>query len=200
MTKLMRTMAIPLNSSENPEEAISEVPSGAEGTPASPDAPPSSQDGSGATDTEPEVWIHPPHNSEGLSYNYQFRGVPELEYWMNEVVYSRRFPYRNKRDIMRHALHRHTAWLQSHSGCPRAPGTVELEMLRVLESEEYEQQFMHLIRKFDKLVSKALNEGNPTAAERLAKRLWMTLNQLELGPWREHYVREFKAKYGKFLH
>lgn len=184
-------MAILLNSAEEslPEDKAS-----------SPDTPPDRQDGSGGADVEHEVWIYPPHNSEGISYTYQFRGVPQLEHWMDEVVYSRRFPYRNKRDIMRHALHRHMVWLQSHPGCPHAPSTVQIEMMRVLESEDYEQMFAHMMRKMEKLVSKALSEGNPTAAERLAKRLWLTISQIEAGPWREHYLKEVKAKYGKFLH
>ena len=125
----------------------------------SPDTPPDRQDGSGGADVEHEVWIYPPHNSEGISYTYQFRGVPQLEHWMDEVVYSRRFPYRNKRDIMRHALHRHMVWLQSHPGCPHAPSTVQIEMMRVLESEDYEQMFAHMMRKMEKLVSKALAEA-----------------------------------------
>jgi hypothetical protein len=146
-----------------------------------------------------EVWYYPTHNADGISYTYQCRGVPQLQYWMNEIVHSRRFPYRNKQDIVRHALHRHMLWLQSHIGCIRAPGTVQIELMRMLEAEEYEQSGLHMFQKMDKLVRVALDAGNPEAAKRLAKRLWGIINQVEEGPWRRHFVKEFEAKYRMLL-
>jgi hypothetical protein len=200
-----RTMAINLTT-DSAEEPI--VPPAV--LPAPPDTPTLPQEAAGASavpsptpeqqaEQEKEVWVYPTHNDEGISYTYQCRGVPQLESWMEQVIYTRRFPYRNKRDIMRHAIYRHMFWLQDHPGCPHAPGTVQLELMRVLQEEEHSQQFLYMERKFDKLLTRALDEGNPVAAQRLAKQLWRAIQQLEQGPWRDHFVKSFKSKYARYL-
>lgn len=145
------------------------------------------------------VWCYPSSNAQGKGQPYQFRGVPELKFWMDQIIHSHRFPYPTEQYILRHAIHKHMDWLQGFPGCPRAPGTVQLEMMRILEEEEYDQQFSMLLTRTDGQIAKALSSGNPAAAERLISRLWNAIKQLAPGPWREKYLGEFNYRYGKFL-
>src|SRR5579859_2319160 len=160
-----------------------------------------STDADGAVQVDKEVWIYPPSDQQGFSHLYQCRGMPQLHNFFEAVIYQRRFPYRpyNESDIVRHALHRHMAYLMGHPGCPKAAGTVMNSMMRIIEQEETNQQFGQAMERTQRLVTHAMTNNNPAAAEDLVRGLWNTLKGMERTPWREQYMRQFRVKFGHLL-
>lgn len=191
LTPATEVVAVPTGVPEEPLEPESESDV--------PPEPPESPELTSVNPLEKVSWFYPPSDAEGHADHFQFRGVPQLRTMMSDVLHSRRFPYRDESQIMRHALHSHLSWLQTHPGCPRAQGTILNSMMLIIEQEEYVQQFGEAMARAGRMIKVAQEAGNMEAAKELVEHLWDALNKMEPSPWKNSYIDSFRIRFQTLL-
>lgn len=137
-------------------------------------------------------------DSKGHSERSQFRAQPGMMAQMGKVVDSRMFPYRNNADLIRHAIMKHLAWLETLAPIPSV-----LAQLRVVDrlfaEAEFQQDFDATFVELNKLAANYQASGQPGEARTLVLQVQDQLRGMPPGPWKERYLNEIRQRFAFLL-
>lgn len=140
----------------------------------------------------------PASDTKGHSARQWFRCIPAMAREVEQVLQSKRFPYRTKGDILRHALHRHMAWLSTLEPMVTCTGQVEA-ILEIMRDEEMNEDFALVFGKMDELISRHLASGSDREATRLVLTVKQHIDKMPDGFWKDKYSDQLTSKYGKLI-
>lgn len=140
-------------------------------------------------------FLQPAHDSHGHSERHATSFLPGHFMEMAKVVESRRWPYRNYQDLVRHAIHRHLKWLGVLHPTPTVMGQVSA-MLEVLKDEAFLADFHRVFDQAREIVAQHVSSHNTEMAADLVRRLWREIEDMSEGEWKDRYLREFEREFG----
>ena len=85
-------------------------------------------------------------DKKGHSARRWFRLQPGHDQMLSEIVASRKFPYRDAGDIVRHAVKRHLDWLETLEPIPSVTKQVDI-ILDLMRQEEFQRDFQTVMDK-----------------------------------------------------
>lgn len=118
---------------------------------------------------------------------------------LDRFLASKKFPYRTKGDIIRHAIYRHLYWLQSLPGKQIPSVMSEVDAILDIMSDEQFASDLRLV--FDRLgvrINEHVGKGCFEEAARLLLQVRARVDQMPECHWRREYVKEL-AKYDHVL-
>jgi hypothetical protein len=114
---------------------------------------------------------------------------------MEYILQAHRFPYKDKSSIVRHAIHRHLAWLTSLEPVKSVMGQVEAAC-QVLGEIEQQSEFNALFEKMSAQISSYLGRNAEGEARRLVMTILRIVRDMPLGYWRDQYEEELNSRWG----
>lgn len=114
------------------------------------------------------------------------------------IIQSKRFPYRVKGDLYRHALLRHLRWLEDVGGIASVMHEVDI-ILDILRDEEFRKEFKAVIDKLSESVSYHLGHNDTREAVRLILLIKDRVSKMPEGFWRSRYEKKIEENYGGIL-
>ena len=137
-------------------------------------------------------------DTKGHSARNWFRCVPALARVVDQFVQSKKFPYRTKGDLLRHALSRHIKWLETLA--PVKSVTIEVDaLLDIMRDEEFASDFSSVFDKLGERVSSHMSGGSAGEARRLLLVTLKHIDNMPEGHWKKKYQMEGESKYGHIL-
>ena len=116
-----------------------------------------------------------------------------------EVGGSKIFPYRNKEDVIRHAIDRHLKWLETLAPVPSVTKQVDAVMA-VLREEEFNQDFLLLFNKLQAQISSYMGIGAERDAVALLARVKQYIDDMPSGVnWKKRYQTKLEDQFGHML-
>lgn len=121
---------------------------------------------------------------------------------VRRIVDSKRFPYRDKSDVYKHAIVRHVLWLDTLE-----PGAVDRGVLHQLQQEEelikHEQRKIRFIKHID-LISSVVSDimempGGKKRVAWLLRKLRQHIDQMEDDFYKSYYERMWMDRFGVYL-
>lgn len=140
----------------------------------------------------------PASDMQGHSARHYFRTIPQMTRVVAMLVDSKKFPYRTKGDLLRHALHRHVKWLEKQDKVKSVSGQVNA-IVELMRDEEMNSDFMLVFDKLAQRISVHLASGSLGEATRLLRVVQDHIKQMPDGYWRDRYNTQFKSKFGHLI-
>jgi hypothetical protein len=137
-------------------------------------------------------------DSKGHSDRVWFRIMPTYMRLVDEILTSKKFPYRTTSDVMRHALKRHVVWLQAQSGV-KSPMACLAATEDVLRKEYEVQAFQGILEKINGVIGYHVANGEFGEAARVYIQILAQLDQMPEGYLRDRYMGQLHALYGYVL-
>ena len=146
----------------------------------------------------PEQFIVPSNNHRGASERITFRCLPELKREIEELFYSKRWPYMTISDLMRHSLYRHAEWLASQS--PAESNIAYLEaLIQDLNREHELVLFQRVVEHLAEIVTEHLNAGDKDDAQRAVGKVLRAVDAMPKGNMRNRYEKQVLGQYGSLI-
>jgi len=146
-----------------------------------------------------ESFIIPASDAKGHSVRQGFRCTPGHDRQMNIILSSRRFPYKTKPDLLRHAMDRHLKWLLTlDSSLPSVMTQIGI-ITEILKDEEFHQEFRRIFDRMGDAVANYMSQGSNTEAQRIILQVIAQVKKMPEGYWRDRYLTEIKQRYGHLL-
>lgn len=149
-------------------------------------------------DSKREDFIIPASDTKGHNTRQWFRCIPAMSGQVEQIVQSKKFPYRTKGDLLRHALHRHVKWLSSAEPTATVSGQVDA-MLEILKDDEKNNDFSLVLERLNKRISQHIDAGSQREATRLVLIMQSSISEMPEGFWRDKYEKELKKRYGRLV-
>ncbi len=144
-----------------------------------------------------DEFIIPASDSKGHGTLIGLRCMSGYLRTINEILASKKFPYKTVSDVLRHAIHVHVHWLKEIEPEIRTRlGFVDaaLELVRVQQTH---MEFLSMIKTVEDTVNKLAQDGMKAEAKKLVKSL---LSKIEEDPvddvWRRKFTTELKSRFG----
>jgi hypothetical protein len=147
---------------------------------------------------DPAEFIIPASDSKGHSERAWCRLSPGHDRQLDIVLRSRRFPYRTKGDIIRHAIVRTLKWLESMEDVPSVLGQVDM-MMDILRDEQMQQEFIAMFEAMQRVIGNHVSAGATGEARRLVAKMKMQIQKMPDGHWKNRYHEELDTKFGYLL-
>ena len=147
---------------------------------------------------DPVQFRVPASDAKGHATRLWFRCQPGHAHQLEMIIQTRRFPYRTKGDLLRHALVRHFHYLEAIAPIPSVTAEVDA-ILEILRDEEFSSDFIFMFDKLGSQISKHIGEGSVGEARRL---LLAVQNRIEGMPdcyWKDKYKSELSTRYGHLI-
>jgi hypothetical protein len=160
-------------------------------------------DGSGKDTVQPaeEEFIIPASDAKGQSAQEWYRCAPGISLNLDIIVQSKRFPYRSKGDIVRHALMKHFRWLDSLE--PVQSVLRELEVIiDILRNDTFQRSIQTAIEKMGDNITQHMGEGSMGSSNEARRIIGMIQNRIDKMPdgyWKTRYLKHMKEKWGHVL-
>ena len=118
---------------------------------------------------------------------------------MEVVVQSKAFPYRTKGDLLRHALHRHLAWLDSLEPNEKSlMGQINL-INDVIASEQQMVEFNQSLRRLDAQINTLLATNADGQACKLILQSLSNMEKIPVEYWRDRGEKEIRDRWGHLI-
>lgn len=137
-------------------------------------------------------------DTQGHSARHWFRTIPQMAVQVEHVIAGKKFPYRNKGDMLRHALHRHINWLATQESFKSVMGQVDA-ILEVMRDDEMSSDFVMVFEKLSERISSHLSSGANGEATRLLRMVQDTIGGMPDGYWRDRYQAQMEMKFGHLI-
>jgi len=147
---------------------------------------------------EPAEFIIPASDPKGHSARHWFRCIPAMARQTEQIIQTKKFPYRTKGDLLRHALHRHVSWLSSIEPMVTISGQVDA-ILEIMRDEEMNNDFALVFDKMKERIAQHLAIGSRREAARLVLTIQNCIKEMPEGYWKDRYKNKIKRKYGDLL-
>jgi hypothetical protein len=143
-------------------------------------------------------FIIPSNNHRGASERIAFRVLPELKRELEELFYSKRWPYMTFSDLCRHGLYRHCEWLAAQS--PSEANIPYLEALIQTLNREHELiLFQRVVDQLGEIVTEHIDAGNKDDAERSILKVLGAIDSMPQGSMRKKYEEQVLRKFGTVI-
>jgi hypothetical protein len=140
----------------------------------------------------------PATDTKGHNARHWFRCIPVMARQVEQIIQSKKFPYRTKGDLLRHALHRHMGWLLSIEPVPSVSGQVDA-ILEIMRDEEMNNDFSLVFDKMAERVSQHLSSGSHREATRLIITIKNCITNMPDGFWKDKYKKHIEDRYGNII-
>jgi len=141
----------------------------------------------------------PASDVRGHNTRVQFRIQPGHAQQLDSVVASKKFPYRSRGDLYRHALLRHLKWLEAQDGSiPSVLRQVEV-ILELVRQDEFQVEFDMVFDRLHTLVSQHIAAKRENQARRL---ILDVKHQIALMPdcqAKEEYQKALEERYSHLM-
>ena len=137
-------------------------------------------------------------DTNGHSARHWFRTIPQMARQIEQVIAGKKFPYRTKGDLLRHALHRHISWLATQDKVLSVSGQVDA-IVELMRDEEMAADFTTVFDKLSERISGHLSSGANGEATRLVRMVQDHIKSMPDGYWRDRYQRQMKERYGHLI-
>ena len=108
----------------------------------------------------------PASDTKGHTNRMYFRCQPGHSHQVSVMLDSKKFPYRTKGDLLRHALVRHLDWLGTQAPVPSIMAEVDT-ILEIMRDEQFAQEFAIVFDKMGQRIATHLGGGSQGEALRL---------------------------------
>ena len=146
----------------------------------------------------PKEFRVPATDTKGHNVRVWFRAQPGHAHQMETIVQSKKFPYRTKGDLLRHALLRHLRWLESQEALPSVTAAVD-SILDIMRDEEFASEFQLVWAKLSERIAMHLGNGSAGEARRLLLEVKRHIVAMPDCYWRDAYLKELETRYGYLL-
>lgn len=145
-------------------------------------------------DLDPNEFRITATDTKGHSVRQWFRCIPAMARQVEETVQAKKFPYRTRGDLLRHALHRHMRWLQTQGGVASMAGQVDV-ILELMRDEEMNNDFVSVFGKLEHRINQHLQAGSKSEAVRLVATVLRYINSMPDGHWKEKYLARVQSQW-----
>lgn len=115
------------------------------------------------------------------------------------LVQSKKFPYRTRGDLLRHAIIRHIHWLEKiYKPLNSVTGALDA-MNALLRDAEFRQEFTEYLGRLNKQIESLVSEGDESAARRLLLETLRCVEEMPEGYWKDKYQAAIREKHKKLL-
>lgn len=147
---------------------------------------------------EPSDFRIPASDTKGHNARHWFRCIPVMARQVEQIIQAKKFPYRTKGDLLRHALHRHMGWLASMESIPSVSGQVDA-IIEIMRDEEMNNDFDLVFEKMGERVAQHITNGAQREATRLVMTIQACITEMPDGFWKDKYKEQIKKKYGTII-
>lgn len=140
----------------------------------------------------------PAKDTKGHSERVWCRLQPGHARQISTIVEQRVFPYRQKADLIRHAIVRHLRWLESLAPIPSVMSEVDL-IMDIMREDEFATDFRRVLNTLGERIATHVAQGSEGEARRLLLKALKHVENMPDGYWRDRYKEEIIQKHGKFL-
>jgi len=149
-------------------------------------------------DIDPREFIVPASDVKGHSDRIWVRIQSGHDRQMSIVLNSKWFPYRSKGDIVRHAIQRHLAWLETLRPVPSVTAQVD-SIIEILREDEFNEEVQEVVGKLEEQVGRYLAQGNSGRAKSLISRVIAKIDQMPESEWKDIYRKSITDRYSGLL-
>lgn len=148
---------------------------------------------------QPDSFIIPAGDDRGHSTRLQFRSSPAYGRRIDEIVHSRKFPYKTHSDLLRHALDRHLKYLNE------LEPELKLDMARIdvinriINRKQEEIDFMNSIESLTQTVHDFVAKGADQKALETLREILEEVDQVQDEYLRNSYRDEVKKRFGYLM-
>lgn len=140
----------------------------------------------------------PASDLRGHSTPQYFRMPGGLMYQVAIILESKKFPYKMKGELFRHAILRHLKWLATLKPVRSVLAEAEA-IMDILREEENAEMFKGVFDKLGSRIAVFLGSGEKGEALRLVRLIQNRLINMEDGYWKTRYMNELEEEYGFLL-
>lgn len=136
-------------------------------------------------------WFTPAADDKGHGSSITCKVMPQVGRIIDEIISLRRFPYKDKKDLFRHAIYRHLAWLKLNPNVPANDLFVKYTVLdKILRAEEENRQHIDVITRTETLVRQALERNDRGGAIQFMDELREQVFGIDDPKWKARYLQE----------
>ena len=146
----------------------------------------------------PKEFLVPSHDVKGHSDRFSFRVPPWISRQVQEIVTSRKFPYKTQSDVLRHAVFDHLMRLTKMEPIKSYIQQIQMEneLIREVISQQKSSEFFAGLQQ---AISNYLSRGDIEQASRLVTTVSAHIAAIEDEYWRDRYMQELKQRFGQLL-
>lgn len=150
------------------------------------------------TDNIDEKDFHvPASDAKGHSTRIWARLSPDLDRQLATVFESKNFPYKSQGDLVRHAIVRHLAWLETISPLPLPSHLRRIEAVNeLLREEESASDFEGIFHRLQIQVNGFVGSQNLVQAQSLISRVRHQITEMPESEWKQRYLQRLDREFG----
>ena len=137
-------------------------------------------------------------DTRGHNRRCEFRAQPGHIRQVEEIISSRKFPYRQRGDLYRHALLVHLRVLERMAPVNSTTAKVDL-ILECMRDDENAADFRDSFNKLGERIAYHQHRGAEGEVRRLVLFTQRAIFAMPDGYWRDAYLKEIKGSYGKWM-
>lgn len=142
----------------------------------------------------------PGSDDKGRKVTVTFNIHPMLDRQLDVLLASRRFPYANKKDFLRHAAARHAAWLLSiRKTIPVHHMSMFEASIELIREDEAGTKMERVFLTLEDRVNDHVARGEQGEALRLISQIHQHLIRLKPSMWKQRFSERFLSQYGMWL-
>lgn len=147
-----------------------------------------------------DEFIVPGGDDKGRKVTITFNIPPLLDRQLNVVLGSKRFPYVNIKDLVRHALVRHMVWLVSiRESVPQHFLAMLHANMEICRDDELTIRGEQAFRMIDERTAEYIKRGEHAEALRLINVVNQSIKNLRPTTWTRKFAARFNQRYGAWL-
>ena len=144
-------------------------------------------------------FIIPVNNDQGHSARLQARCKPEYARRIDELIHSKKFPFKTLSDFLRWAVHHGLQFLD------QLQPEIGLEMDKlglinnIVNKKKEQMDFANSLEKVTATINDLLSRGARSEATQTVLEVQEKLESMESGYWRDWYLKELMRRFGYLL-
>jgi hypothetical protein len=149
---------------------------------------------------ELDEFVIPGSDDKGRKVTVTFNIHPNLDRQLDVILGSKRFPYANKKDLLRHAAARHCAWLcQIRKTVPVHYMSMFEADIELIREDEAGMKMERVFLALEDRVNEHVGRGEQGESLRLISQIHQHLLRLKPSMWMRKFGERFFTKYGVWL-
>lgn len=147
----------------------------------------------------PDSFVIPGQDNNGNSIREWFRVPPLLDRAMDVILGSRKFPFKNKGDLMRWCVKRGVDVLEEMEPMEGSVTAQVDAMIYALNGESAAHQFMTLFNTMSATVGEHIQAQALGEARRVISDMTGLIKKIDNEYWRRRYLEELEKRFGYLL-
>jgi hypothetical protein len=149
---------------------------------------------------ELDEFVVPGSDDKGRKVTVTFNIHPAMDRQLDVILSSRRFPYANKKELVRHALARHCVWLLSiRQTVPTHYMAMFEAGIELIKEDETAARMERVFMSLEDRVNDHVMKGEQGEALRLISQIHQQLLKLKPSLWMRRFAERFLGQYGRWL-